>query len=192
MPEPALSAATGTVPVGWFGKLPRAGDYLSRDLPASFTRPLTDWLNLAVGAAQDALGEDFQRIYLTAPIWRFSFAADMLGDRSWRGVLMASCDRVGRFFPFVIAAEAPAGSWLDDAEQAARALIDDDTPLEIGPMEVPSEAGEDSGCAFWLAPEGTRAHSAALPSGDASAALFTQDWAGAGWRETESGMWRWT
>lgn len=191
MSEPTLEQTTDTLPVGWFGKLPRAADFLSRDLPASFTRPVAEWLNASVGAAQDSLGEDFERIYLTAPIWRFAFAPGVVDGRPWSGVLMASCDSAGRSSPFTIAAEASPGNWLKNAEKAAVAFLDDQVPLEIAPIKAPPQQDGENGCVFWREPAGCMASSSGLPPAKASVALFTQDWVGAGWTETRTGKWRW-
>lgn len=43
-------------------------------------------------------------IYLTSPIWRFGLSAGLCGAEAWAGLMMPSVDRVGRYFPLVVAA----------------------------------------------------------------------------------------
>lgn len=91
-----------TIP-GWFGKLPCLGDFASRRLPAAFVRPWDDWLQQALLAAREALGERYLAGYLEAPIWRFWLSPGLLGERGWAGLLMPSADRVGRYYPLALA-----------------------------------------------------------------------------------------
>jgi type VI secretion system protein ImpM len=63
-------------------------------------RPLAVGLRV-VQPAQ--LGEHWLQAYLSAPVWRFAWAPGVVGPHWWFGVLMPSCDNVGRYFPLVIA-----------------------------------------------------------------------------------------
>ena len=49
------------------------------------------------------LGARWLDTYLTAPVLRFAWAPGVVDMKWWFGVLMASCDNVGRYFPLVIA-----------------------------------------------------------------------------------------
>lgn len=97
---------------GWFGKLSCLGDFASRRLPADWVKACDTWLCNGMQASRLALGEQWLGHYLEAPVWRFACAPGVLGSSWWFGVLMPSCDQVGRYFPLVLAmaAAAPPGS----------------------------------------------------------------------------------
>ncbi len=58
-------------------------------------------------ASRRQLGEAWLPAYLVAPVWRFVLGRDTMGPHAVAGVLMPSVDRVGRYFPLVLAAEMP-------------------------------------------------------------------------------------
>ena len=83
---PAASVSAGA---GCFGKLPGRGDFLRRDLDGVLVERLDAWLAEALSVSREALGRDWQELYLTAPVWRFLLGA---GRRTgWRRP--ASCAR---------------------------------------------------------------------------------------------------
>lgn len=88
---------------GWYGKLSSHGDFAMRRLPEAWVRTIDAWLCEAVSASRDQLGARWQSLYLNAPVWRFAFAPGVLDTQWWFGVLMPSCDNVGRYFPLVVA-----------------------------------------------------------------------------------------
>lgn len=100
---------TGASQQGAFGKIPSHGDFIRFNLPQSFIRAWDDWLQNALLSAREKLGGDWEGLYMSAPIWRFSLPAGMAGPQSISGVLMPSVDRVGRQYPLTLALTAPAG-----------------------------------------------------------------------------------
>jgi type VI secretion system protein ImpM len=100
---------TGAAQPGAFGKIPSHGDFIRFDLPQSFIRAWDDWLQGALVVAREKLGDDWEALYMSAPIWRFSLPAGMAGQQGISGVLMPSVDRVGRQYPLTLAVTAPAG-----------------------------------------------------------------------------------
>ncbi len=90
--------------IGYYGKLPLAGDFLRRGLSAEFTTAWDGWMLRTLERAQQDDGT-WRAAYLSAPIWRFSLAPGLLGPRGAMGIMIPSHDRVGRLFPFCIAAE---------------------------------------------------------------------------------------
>ena len=119
--------------VGLFGKLPAHGDFIYRDLPTNFINTWDAWLQGFVGSSQEQLGEAWLDIYLTSPIWRFSFSEGVIDEHVWAGIVLPSVDRVGRYFPFSIATRLSDGAnpidvinhmeWFESMESAAlRAL----------------------------------------------------------------------
>ena len=95
--EPLSDAA------GWYGKLAPLGDFAQRRLPAEFVQRTDAWLSSAMSASRDQLGERWLDVYLTAPVLRFAWAPGVVDTQWWFGLLMPSCDKVGRYFPLLIA-----------------------------------------------------------------------------------------
>ena len=88
---------------GWYGKLSALGDFAQRRLPPEFIRFTDAWLSRSLQASREQLGSAWLEAYLTAPLLRFAWAPGIAGPAWWFGVLMPSCDNVGRYFPLLIA-----------------------------------------------------------------------------------------
>jgi type VI secretion system protein ImpM len=126
--------------VGFFGKVPARGDFVSRVLPASFITPWDRWLQAGIAASKGILGDDWLDVYLTSPVWRFSLSAHMAGEMAVGGVFIPSVDRVGRYFPFTLACLLQAETtpvairahvaWFDAAEALALQMLTDDASLD--------------------------------------------------------------
>ncbi len=91
------------VPAGWYGKLSSLGDFASRRLEPEWIEACDDWLSACVAASRRQLGDRWLDTYLSAPVWRFAWAPDVVDHQWWFGVLMPSCDNVGRYFPLLVA-----------------------------------------------------------------------------------------
>jgi type VI secretion system protein ImpM len=100
--SPARPASSDEAP-GWFGKLSSLGDFAHRRLSAEWVRHCDDWLSRAMRASEQSLREQWLQAYLTAPVTRFAWAPGVADASWWFGVMMPSCDSVGRYFPLVIA-----------------------------------------------------------------------------------------
>lgn len=87
---------------GWFGKLAVLGDFASRRLPPDWVHACDHWLSECVESSRHQLGERWLSVYLAAPVWRFVWGPGIVDARWWFGVLMPSCDSVGRYFPLVV------------------------------------------------------------------------------------------
>jgi type VI secretion system protein ImpM len=87
---------------GWFGKLAMLGDFASRRLTPDWVQGCDEWLSACLEASRRELGARWTEVYLAAPVWRFAWGPDIVDERWWFGVLMPSCDRVGRYFPLVV------------------------------------------------------------------------------------------
>ena len=119
---------------GWYGKLPVLGDFAQRRLPADFVVTWDVWLQQGIASSQLELGADWLNAYLTAHVWHFVLMPGVLGASGWAGVLTPSVDRVGRYFPFTVAAPLPPGQvlgasvsalggWLRQLEDCARQAL---------------------------------------------------------------------
>ena len=100
--DPRDTHGAGEAP-GWYGKISSLGDFAQRRLPAEFVQASDAWLSRAMLACRQQLGECWLDGYLTSPVMRFAWAPGVVGSNWWFGVLMPSCDNVGRYFPLLIA-----------------------------------------------------------------------------------------
>jgi type VI secretion system protein ImpM len=100
--EAGLSAGAADAP-GWYGKLSSLGDFASRRLSPEWVRHCDDWLARSVAASHQVLGSRWLEVYLAAPVWRFAWAPTVVDAHWWFGVMMPSCDNVGRYFPLLVA-----------------------------------------------------------------------------------------
>ena len=97
----AGNAALDQAP-GWYGKLSTLGDFASRRLLPETVRALDAWLAAGMHSSQSQLGETWLPAYLGSPLQRFVLGPGVLDASWWFGVLMPSCDKVGRYFPLVV------------------------------------------------------------------------------------------
>lgn len=114
---------------GWYGKIASLGDFAGRRLPPEFVNTVDQWLQRVIPESRQRLGEGWMEAYLTGPVWRFVFFPAVIGSSHWAGVMMPSVDKVGRYFPLLIAGqfEQLPGSldpWLDRLEDIALATLD--------------------------------------------------------------------
>jgi type VI secretion system protein ImpM len=123
--------------IGFFGKLPARGDFLRANLPEDFIAPLDAWCRECLTASRAGLGAQWQEAWMTAPIWHFLLPAGACGAQAVLGVWLPSMDKVGRHFPFLLCALAPAiadlqpgADWADLAQTAGLSGVLDDMPHE--------------------------------------------------------------
>lgn len=125
---------------GFFGKVRTHGDFVTRRLPSEFITPWDACLQQGMLFAQRWFDAQWLPVYLNAPIWCFALGADVCGESAWAGVLMPGVDRVGRYFPFTLAAPLArddianwlggAQVWYDEATRRALSTLDADFLLE--------------------------------------------------------------
>lgn len=105
---------------GFFGKLPAHGDFVDRNWPAAAIAAWDDWLQRALHDSREQLGEHWLDTYLTSPLWRFALSAGCVDEQCWLGILLPSVDRVGRYFPLLLAVPGAHDSHLAGTLLAAR------------------------------------------------------------------------
>jgi type VI secretion system protein ImpM len=126
---------------GWYGKLATLGDFAQRRLPPELVQLGDDWLSRAMSASRQQLGERWLDVYLTAPVIRYAWAPGVVDAAWWFGLLMPSCDNVGRYFPLLIAqrrARPPLDrlaldhleAWYDHLARAATQTLGEGSTLE--------------------------------------------------------------
>jgi len=129
------------MPCNLYGKLPTKRDFIALGASRDFLDTWEPWLQSGVSASQVTLGEQWQKVFLRAPIWRFWLGADLCGV-STVGAFMPSLDKVGRYFPLTIFACADQEStipppeidaqdaWFKAAEDFLISTLDQETTFE--------------------------------------------------------------
>ena len=181
------------MPPGFFGKLPSRGDFVERRLDRAFCTAYDAWLQASMLASKASLGDAWLPAYLEAPLWRFAIEAGVCGPRATAGVIMASVDRVGRYYPLTIATHLdgpwPAAaflaldSWFADLETQALAALDDDCTFEIFdsamtaiPAPLPNRTSlfPDASSLWWtLTPEPRSIRTHGMPDAAAFLGMLT-------------------
>jgi type VI secretion system ImpM family protein len=131
----AGQAASAAFPVGWYGKIPGTGDFISRRVPAAFIDVWDAWLQRVIEGSKERLGALWRDTFLSMPPWRFVLSAGLVTNNAWAGVLLPSVDAVGRYFPLTVACALPsqsvdlpatllgAAAWFDAVEEIALGAI---------------------------------------------------------------------
>lgn len=99
-PKPA-----GPDRIGFFGKLPSHGDFISEGLERYTITLLDEWIRQGLHACEQAFGQGWARRFASAPPWRFIVEKGLWGPATYAGVMLPSKDRVGRSFPLLIVAQ---------------------------------------------------------------------------------------
>jgi type VI secretion system protein ImpM len=137
--------------VGWFGKLPTLGDFITKRLPDEFVKPWDAWLQAGMLEAKATFPQDWEEHFLTFPFWRFLIDRGTVTHQPWMGLLIPSADRVGRLFPLTIALPlddtgvtnldlAQVDLVLDQLQALVNKLLEDDLleEFEEGLMQIDS------------------------------------------------------
>jgi type VI secretion system protein ImpM len=144
----------------WYGKLAALGDFAQRRAPPHWLERCDPWLSASMEAGQHALGTRWLRAYMTAPVLRYAWAPGVIDAQWWFGLLMPSCDKVGRYFPLLVGQpreRAPVDRialdhlelWYEHLSQAALQTLDgaagslqafEDELLEAPPWPTPGHA----------------------------------------------------
>jgi type VI secretion system protein ImpM len=124
-----------------FGKLAAKRDFVAVYAPRDFLQAWEPWMQGGISASRHALGETWQQVFLTAPIWRFWLGADICGV-STAGAFMPSLDGIGRYYPLTLFACARPGfaipppdidaqeAWFSAAEDFLLATLDRDSAYD--------------------------------------------------------------
>jgi type VI secretion system protein ImpM len=104
--------AAEQIAIGWHGKLPTVGDFVTRRLDVEFVSHWDQWVSRGLTDLRRHWGSCWLDHYLRSPTWRFlltpGFMPSPINKAAWVGVLMPSVDRVGRYYPLTLAAPLAA------------------------------------------------------------------------------------
>jgi type VI secretion system protein ImpM len=87
----------------WFGKLPSAGDFVSRHMPYAVQQFWDHWCADGMDALKAASTATGLGVWGGTPKWAFVLPVQPGVPTGQLGVFAPSCDRVGRVFPFIVA-----------------------------------------------------------------------------------------
>jgi type VI secretion system protein ImpM len=127
--------------VGYYGKLPSHGDFVTRGLPNTFIDTWDIWLQEAIHTSKQQLGDNWLNYYLTSPLYRFVLSPGICGDSAWMGTLMPSVDKIGRYYPMTISlkndfynnpfsALQNNNDWFEQIESLTLSCLEDNFNLE--------------------------------------------------------------
>lgn len=172
--------------VGFYGKIPSRGDFVSHGLAGPTRQAMDAWCQRVLPASQERLGAGWTPAWMEAPIWRFHVRAGLFGPDPVAGLWLPSTDRAGRLYPLVVAIVTPNlqtdGALLDHLEMIALGAIEQDVaPDALGaalgapaPEAQPLTARPGE---WWTqgAPRvaASRRHFSGLPDGDAFTAMLS-------------------
>lgn len=89
--------------VVWGGKLPSHGDFLWSASRSVVRIRFEEWMQLGMLQGRSQYGDAWRECLMAAPVWNFLVPARMLPEACMvAGCLAPSCDRVGRFYPFMV------------------------------------------------------------------------------------------
>jgi type VI secretion system protein ImpM len=155
MPADPMMATTREAP-GYYGKLPARGDFLGRRLGREFVEEWDSWLQQAITASREALGERWPEYYLVSPLWRFILSTAACGPNTVAGVMMPSVDSVHRCFPLMLGREfepnidfsdflSGTADWYDTIEKLALSALATEFDLKTfdRPIELHASAKPD-------------------------------------------------
>lgn len=126
---------------GFYGKIPALGDFVSRGLTNKFLSTWDQWLQSALLASKEQLGDQWLDFYLTSPIWHFILSSGICDQNVWAGIMMPSVDKVGRYFPFTLATAVEpvlhpsdilqsATRWFEQMEHLALDVLEDKLDID--------------------------------------------------------------
>jgi len=90
--------------IGFFGKVPTHGDFVSMGLDRHLQDAMDGWLQAGMRAGETDHGRTWKEDFAAMPVWRFVMTRSLWSPEPLAGVLLPSRDRVGRAFPLVIVA----------------------------------------------------------------------------------------
>jgi len=109
---------------GYFGKLPRFGDFIRQNAGGPEFTALEQWLQEGLLAAKNRLASDWDGVYQQAPTYRFLFYPEN-AEHLLAGVLQKSQDKSERKYPFLVSIKIGRGQVQNDWLPFAPLLLAD-------------------------------------------------------------------
>ena len=93
---------TAAQSLAWFGKLPSAGDFISRRMPYAVQQYWDRWCAASMESLKERNPISGWGLWGNMPKWAFLLPTQPGVPFGQLGVIAPSCDRVGRNFPFLV------------------------------------------------------------------------------------------
>jgi type VI secretion system protein ImpM len=140
-----------------FGKVSPKRDFVAINAPRRVLAVWEPWIQGGMSASRERLGDDWQPLFLKAPIWRFWLGDELCGT-TVIGAFMPSLDGIGRYFPLTVFACAdegetiappeldPQADWFTAAEDFLLSTLDQGVSYEaisasLEQLAVPANGG---------------------------------------------------
>jgi type VI secretion system protein ImpM len=123
--------------IGWYGKTPSTGDFVSRRLARPTINEVDRWCEVGMLALRERAPDTWERSYASAPTWNALVPARVIAPHACLVAVAASSDRVGRRFPFCVVASPPPAALasiasLGEYGEAMSTLVEQSTHAAIG------------------------------------------------------------
>lgn len=123
--------------IGWYGKMPSTGDFVSRRLTRPTINEVDRWCEVGMLALREGAPDTWQNSYAAAPTWNALVPARVIAPHACLVAVAASTDRVGRRFPVCVVASPPPGALahiasLGEYGEAMSTLVEQSTHAAIG------------------------------------------------------------
>lgn len=147
--------------IGFYGKLPGAGDFMRRRLPPDFVDAWDRHFQRAVEAGRREFGEHWANAWRRGAAWRFALPPQVCGSAAWCGVIAPALDRLGREFPMVLVSPCAGNltrvlgnsAWFDALERTYWSAHDEAVSVETFDAAVaslpPMQAAADAVASRW-------------------------------------------
>jgi len=130
--------------VGFYGKLPGAGDFVGRRLPSDFVDRWDRHFQRAVETGRRELGDGWTTAWRHGAAWRFVFMPHVCSNSAWCGLTGPAVDRLGRAFPMVLASPCAGdvspilsnSAWFDALERVYRSAQQEAVSVEMFDSQV--------------------------------------------------------
>ncbi len=116
----------------WYGKIPGAGDFVSRRMPYALQQFWDRWCAAGMDALRAGNNASGWEIWRGTPKWAFLLPAQPGIAFGQLGLMAPSCDRVGRNFPLLVTAPL--------VDSGAEALLPRAANLGLAWSDVTSQA----------------------------------------------------
>ncbi len=130
-----LANGVSAMEFSWFGKMPSAGDFISRRMPYALQQYWDRWCADGMEALKAGNPAHGWELWQGVPQWAFLIPAQPGLPVAQFGVLAPSCDRVGRNFPFLVT--------LPVAAEKVASLLPRVAPLGLAWSEVIAQVQQD-------------------------------------------------
>ncbi|MEO1043590.1 MAG: type VI secretion system-associated protein TagF [Pseudomonadota bacterium] len=121
--------------LGYFGKLPDRGDFVSKGVKPSLESAMHRLGSSLIVSGQERYGARFADLFAQMPLYALSAASSSLTLETFAGLFGPSTDSVGRLFPLFVLMEEP-GPWQETSQEmlSIAAKIVDDAAFEKTPL----------------------------------------------------------